>query len=142
VKPEIIITIPGKPIAMVRHRHTKGHTYDPQAEIKEDISWIIHEQWGKALTFPPVPLSGAIGITLHFYMPIAPSLSKKKQTQRLNQPHHTRPDIDNLAKFYLDTCSGTIYYDDAQVYTLKATKTYSHNPRTEIIITQPGEHNE
>ncbi|MBW1678411.1 MAG: RusA family crossover junction endodeoxyribonuclease [Deltaproteobacteria bacterium] len=123
--PEIIITIPGKPIAMVRHRHTKGHTYDPQAEIKEDISWIIHEQWGKALTFPPVPLSGAIGITLHFYMPIAPSLSKKKQTQ-----------------FYLDTCSGTIYYDDAQVYTLKATKTYSHNPRTEIIITQPGEHNE
>lgn len=36
--------------------------------------------------------------------------------------HPTRTDIDNLAKFVLDSLNGVLYTDDRQVVSLKATK--------------------
>jgi Holliday junction resolvase RusA-like endonuclease len=50
----------------------------------------------------------------------------------------TRPDVDKLCRSVLDgvTQSGVIWKDDSQVVSIKATKTYSNEERTEIEITK------
>jgi Holliday junction resolvase RusA-like endonuclease len=35
-----------------------------------------------------------------------------------------KPDIDNIAKIVMDSFSGVVFEDDAQVYDLKVVKTY------------------
>jgi len=128
-----IITIPGNPIPLKRPRLGRYHTYDSQAEIKEAVHWIVKSQ---AEDEPPP--TGPIDIEISFFMPIPRSMSKKKKASLPGQPHIKRPDIDNLIKFYLDVCNKTLYEDDAQIYTLKAIKTYSNDPHTYIEITEGG----
>lgn len=125
---ETLITIPGVPIPLKRHRVSKGRTYDPQSDIKEDIYWIIREQ------IKAFPLKEIVTIELTFFMRIPKSLSKKKQLALDGKPHCKKPDIDNLIKFYLDVCNGVLYKDDSQIYKINATKIYSEKPQTKLII--------
>lgn len=46
----------------------------------------------------------------------------------------SRPDIDNYIKFVMDCLNGIIYKDDSQVVHVEATKIYSTDPQTIIII--------
>jgi len=128
-----LVTIPGQPIPLKRHRTSRGRTYDPQAELKETIFWIIRNQ------IKPDILQEDIKAKLSFFMRIPKYLSNKKKLELLNQPHCKKPDLDNLIKFYLDVCNGLLYKDDAQINTINAKKIYSDNPRTIIEITS-GEH--
>ena len=44
----------------------------------------------------------------------------------------TKPDIDNLVKFYLDAMTGSFWRDDAYVCTIEASKIYSKDGIIEI----------
>jgi Holliday junction resolvase len=50
----------------------------------------------------------------------------------------TRPDVDNLAKFVLDSLNGVLYNDDRQVVSLHVMKVYDHEEpysgSTDVII--------
>ena len=67
-------------------------------------------------------------------MPIPKSLSKKKQHELLNQPHHKKPDLSNLIKFVEDALIGILFVDDRQITTIHATKIYHKIPKTLIKI--------
>jgi len=82
------------------------------------------------------PLEGALKCVLSFYMPIPKSTSKKDVAKMLSGEikHVRKIDLDNAEKQVLDAMNEIVYLDDAQIVSLSATKCYSDNPRTEIII--------
>lgn len=45
-----------------------------------------------------------------------------------------KPDVDNLAKLYLDSANGILWEDDKQISCLKVSKHYSEKPRTVIQV--------
>ena len=125
----ISITIPGKPIPLKRPRLGLGKIYDSQADIKKRTYWEIRNQTDT------IPTSEPVNLSISFFMQIPRSLSNKKKTQLDGKPHSSRPDLDNLIKFYLDVCNGLLYDDDSQIYNISSSKVYSSHPRTEITIT-------
>ena len=149
---EVVITIPGPPIPLKRPRVTKSHTYDPQAEIKEDIYWMIKSQLPHACVptgdqfYSDSQFSlfrGPVALAFTFFMPIPKSTSKKKKQELLNEIplHIKKPDLDNLIKFYCDVSTVALFYDDSQVYNINAIKLYSDEPRTIIKVTYGTENN-
>lgn len=126
------------PIAQKRPRFYRGIVYDPQKIDKRRWKSIISTQMIEngycAIHSEP------IHATLIFYMPIAKSLSKRKQIALDKKPHITRSvgDLDNLIKFVLDVMNDIVYEDDALVYKIEAKKMYDFNPRVEINITCGG----
>ena len=62
-------------------------------------------------------------VSLTFYIPMPKSWSKKKREQMLGKPHKQRPDIDNLAKAFLDA----LLQEDSHVYSLHADKYWANN---------------
>jgi Holliday junction resolvase RusA-like endonuclease len=80
--------------------------------------------------------TGAVYITIDFYLPIPASLSKtekKMVADGLLRPAK-RPDIDNLVKSVLDGLNEVCFDDDKQVVSILANKHYGEIPRTEIEI--------
>lgn len=60
-------------------------------------------------------------LQIEFGMPMANSWSKKKRGMLLGMPHQQKPDIDNLAKAFMDA----LCEDDSYIYKLEATKIWS-----------------
>lgn len=81
-----------------------------------------------AMPHRPSPLlSGAVSLTVRFYLPRPKSLPKRVL-------HHTkRPDVDKLVRSLCDSLKGVIWEDDAQVVKIVATKNYG-DPGCAIVI--------
>lgn len=121
----MIFTIPGNPIPLKRHRHSKSGTYDPQKAEKLYCGLLLKQQYSA------LPLLGPLHLELRFFMPI-PKIPKKYQM--VSMPHYLRPDCDNLIKFILDCANNILYKDDCQISSLFAIKVYDNRTRTEITI--------
>ena len=68
-------------------------------------------------------------VSLIFFIPMAKSWSKKKREQMLGKPHKAKPDIDNLAKAFLDA----LLTEDSYVYSLSAEKYWSNEPSIVVL---------
>ena len=132
----ISFTIPGKPVALKRHRiSARGGMYDPSSTDKKKI-WLQIAKYK-----PKQPLNGDVFIQLIFVLKRPKShyrTGKYKHLLKDNLPeyHSFKPDLDNLVKMILDCISGTdkMIVDDCQVCRIQAEKVYGKNGRTEIII--------
>lgn len=130
------IIIPGRPVAKRRPRFARRGKFvttysDQETEEGRFFLQALQQVRGK-------PLEGPISVVMRFYMPIPKSASKKKkllmgQGQIL---HVKRPDLDNLEKFVSDCLSGVAWVDDSQIFHSDTKKMYSHEPKTEIIISE------
>ena len=71
-----------------------------------------------------------------FYMPVPKAATKKVRQQMIvdEYKHMRRPDLDNLAKFYLDALNGLVFSDDAQICELNLRKVYGMSPSVLIRI--------
>gem|GEM_PF-1131874 len=144
------IIIDGPPIAKKRHKckcvHNHGFVYDPQVKDEmEPIKAEIKRQW-ELHYFDPnseyhqeahtIDRSETIFVSLTFYSPINKSDSNPRKNAKLwGLTRNTeKPDIDNLAKLYLDCMTGIIWPDDRIVASLFATKLYSARPQTIIEV--------
>jgi len=123
------ITIPGNPIPRARPRINKFRTYDPQYKEMKAIKSIIQSQVKEKI-------EGAVTAEFKFFLPIPKSTSKKKRAMMLaNEVKHVKkPDTSNFLKFYEDAMNDIAYHDDSAIWDVKATKVYSDDPRTEIIL--------
>lgn len=74
----------------------------------------------------PVPESGA---HITFFLPLRLSYSRKKRMALLNQPHREKPDIDNLAKAFLDALCD----DDSYISDLRVSKLWANEGRIEVV---------
>ena len=122
--------IHGDPIPLARSRFAHGRVFDPQ-KLKKQL-W-MDELAYQHLTRPF--FSGPLHLDIVFYMPI-PKLSKKIMERIDGAAHYKRPDLDNMLKFVCDTCNGVLVKDDAAFAIINSRKVYSHQPRTEFIITE------
>lgn len=145
------LTIEGEPQAQQRHRSCRrgafSTQYDPSAQAKAIVALRALECVGqnKPLFGPEVPLS----VYIYFYQSPPKDLSKKvdaynrwgafSQERQWIKAHHTRQDLDNLCKFFLDALTGIVYHDDHQIVELMSYKRYSNQPHTEIGITAMSE---
>lgn len=132
------ITIPGNPIAKMRHRHfTRGgyiSTYDPQQEDKKYTQAILKDY------FKNDPLNTRLDVKIDIFLPVSESWSGVKRNHYLWGYGDTKkPDLDNVAKFYLDAGNGVLWADDSQITSLVLNKSYSIHPRTVIMIEEQTE---
>lgn len=123
------------PVAKGRPKFTKrGFAYTPnKTRTFESVVEMSarHAMKGKKL------LSGALILTLAFYLPIPKSWSKAKQEQAVNgevKPT-VRPDLDNYVKAIMDSMNRAVYADDCQITDFGPTKKrYSRQPHIEITV--------
>ena len=124
-----------KPLSQKRHKArragNKVFIYDPSSKDKDSFK-------KECVEFKPrYPLEGAISVSMVFSMPRHKSHYRSCKYSHLlkdNAPklHISKPDIDNLIKFYLDAMTGSFWRDDAYVCTIEASKIYSKEGLIEI----------
>lgn len=120
----IYFEIPGDPIALKRHRHTKsGFSYDPSKNDKADfLAKCMNNK-------PSKPFTKAVALELEFIFTRPKSHFGTGRNSGVLKPsapefHTKRPDLDNLIKFVEDALNGVFYTDDRQIMYVGATKTY------------------
>jgi Holliday junction resolvase RusA-like endonuclease len=130
--------IPGPPIAQARPRLSmRGefqHVYDPNGKDKKNtknelLSLISQSSYTKP--------EGNISVSLVFKLPIPKTYTKKKNIDAINgilKP--TKQDLDNLIKYILDASNSILWDDDRNIDVIHASKEFSQEPCTEIIIEQ------
>jgi Holliday junction resolvase RusA-like endonuclease len=129
------IIIDGNPTAMPRPRFTKtGRTYYPKSvqETKERITKAIKDA-AVCNSWQMPDKKQPLKVTMQF---VHPRINRNKSAQRTYKT--TRPDIDNIAKMYLDCCTrAEIWFDDNQVCILELSDHYAgiyEEAHTTIII--------
>ena len=131
----IQFTIPGKPIALKRHRPSaRGGMYDPSSKDKKQ-TWLQIAKYK-----PKRPIAGDVYLKLIFYMPRPKHHYRTGKYKHLLKDsykdiiyHSVVPDLDNLVKFICDVMNKGFYIDDSQICILQAEKLYGEK-RTEVTI--------
>ena len=129
------VKIKMRPLAQQRHKARRAGNrvimYDPSSKDKDRFK----EQCAEFA--PKHPLEGAISVSMVFLMPRPKSHYRGGRFSHLLKStaptrHVSRPDLDNIIKFYLDAMTGMFWRDDAFVCTIEASKTYSSEGSVEI----------
>jgi len=105
--------------------------YDPSSKDKEKFRKECTE------FEPKHPLEEALSVSMIFNMPRPKSHYRAGRYSHLLKPdapklHTSKPDIDNLVKFYLDSMTGAFWKDDSIVCALEAKKVYAEEGSVEI----------
>lgn len=110
--------------------------YDPCAKDKLRVMRNLKSQLAEICKDYDIQEADYFHVELRFHFPVPASASRKQRNSRLwgLEKYTSKPDLDNLEKFYLDCMNGMIYSDDALVTNLSSSKYYSFTPRTEIFI--------
>ena len=124
----MIIAVEGNPLPLQRARSGKQGFYDPQMIAKRNFAYIVKEQ------YKDPPITTAIALTLDFYFAMPNSWSKKKKKLMEGKPHLDKKDIDNLAKYVLDSLNYIVWEDDCLISDLHATKIWAKKGLTKIEI--------
>jgi Holliday junction resolvase RusA-like endonuclease len=82
------------------------------------------------------PLETPVGVFLYIRLPVPQSYSKKRTEACLAGAERPakKPDIDNIAKAFLDAMNGVVYLDDTQVVDLHIKKLYSAVAGVDVAI--------
>jgi len=144
----MIIELVGDPIPKARHRYFIRHgaicSYDPQEEAKNATRHLLaakfrdqlnHEDRKISIEASNLTRSNVFKVDLYFGLPIPKSATQSERSLLLwIGEANTKPDVDNLAKFYLDCANGILWPDDKQVVSLTVKKSFTDKPKTVIKI--------
>lgn len=125
--------LPGDPLAKLRPRFCRRGdgvgTYNPQ-KWEQRLT-----QFEMKKTFIE-PTDRPTKVSMSFYMPVPMSYTRRKTHGALwgTYKHSCRPDIDNLAKYYLDAGNGVLWADDGLITSLFVRKFYSCKPGVRITV--------
>jgi Holliday junction resolvase RusA-like endonuclease len=75
-------------------------------------------------------------LDLVFYIKMPKSWSKKKKLEMRGKPHMQKPDLDNIAKAFIDALAKDVDWDDCEVYSLRAKKIWGDVGLIKIITKQ------
>lgn len=120
--------IPGTPTAWQRARRNGRRYFDGQEKDKLKIA-AFAKHAGIA------PVRGHLILTLGFYFNRPKKLGRAYGAGAV--PMGCRPDVDNLIKIIGDGLNGVAWFDDAQIWEVRARKWYHElngSARTEIHI--------
>jgi Holliday junction resolvase RusA-like endonuclease len=144
----MIFSIPGDPIPQARPRFCmqgrKPIVRDPNRADKIPVRLAMKQALFTAMNSDiqhialdacGLATSDTYSVEMHFRFATPKSWSDKKSRSKINQPHNSKPDIDNLIKFYLDCASGILWLDDRMVTQIMASKAYGLSAQTIITVT-------
>ena len=125
----------GAPVAWKRpfHKLIGGRViiFDSQKKEKEQARWQMRSHFNSNhLITCPVDVE----MTFCFKVPSSTSKARKREMLVGMAKHMTKPDVDNLQKFYLDCLTGCVLLDDCLVFSIRATKLYSEDECVRIYI--------
>lgn len=133
---KIQFTVRGNPLPLRRHRTSRGFMYNPSQKAQDCFRDCVYQLLGSNesdLTTIYPPTSDLVRVVLVFYMkrPNHHFRSAKRGPGRLRAKapatfSYTRTDVDNLAKFVLDSLNAVCFVDDHQVVSLHVTKLYDN----------------
>jgi Holliday junction resolvase RusA-like endonuclease len=81
-------------------------------------------------------LETPVSVFLYVRLPVPQSYSKKRREACLSgfEKPCKKPDIDNIAKTYLDAMNRVIFVDDTQVIGLHVTKVYAAEAGVDVMV--------
>jgi Holliday junction resolvase RusA-like endonuclease len=81
-------------------------------------------------------LETPVTVAIYITVPIPASYSKKRREACLSGSERPtkKPDIDNIAKCYLDAMQDIVFLNDTQVLTLHITKVYGTVGMVEVMV--------
>ena len=129
----------GEPVGKGRPRFAKRgnfvSTYTPQKTktYEDEIRMMARAAMGSS-----EPLDTPVTVAIYIRVGIPASFSKQKHKDALEgtlKPTK-KPDIDNIAKCFLDGMNDIVYLDDKQVVNLHITKVYAETPAVEVMVTE------
>jgi Holliday junction resolvase RusA-like endonuclease len=129
---QVIFTVKGDPVGKQRPRFSRGRTYTPKKTV--DYETIIASKASQAMGSSE-PLQTPVAIFIWISHAIPASYSKKRKEACLNGlDWPKKPDLDNVAKAYLDAMNGIVYKDDVQVVKLRVSKRYDTDSRVDVLV--------
>ena len=130
----INMTIPGepKPWQVFIRRGAPSVGYLAYKAYQLNIQARVKEHWRGRPPLEETPLE----IRLRFFRGYPNRLPKKPELyqQRVIEALCRKPDVDNLVKGAIDGIKGIVFKDDNMVVKVIAEKSFSHDPRTTIVI--------
>lgn len=122
----------------IRHRRSQYRMYDPLHKYKKIMVDKLNECLNEEeLNFIKENKDNAIDFEIHMYTdPFKKSVSIKNILYKLLgiKLRTEKPDVDNFVKTAFDVMNGIFWTDDAQIVTLKASKSYSRDFNNNTII--------
>ena len=129
--------VEGNPVGKGRPRFARRgnfvSTYSPTKT--RDYESVIKDAAQKAMGSNEL-LETPVTVAIYITVPIPQSYSKKRTEACLNGSERPikKPDIDNIAKCFLDAMNQVVYLDDTQVLTLHVTKVYGTVGMVEVMV--------
>lgn len=136
-------TIEDKPHSQARPRLGRsGCVYDPSFQVKKRIKEELTIQWADTIEKNGMKWKSAFDSCLEYHLEMEftffpPSSCGEKEAARKLWgfiPYTKKPDLDNMAKLYLDCLVPDILKDDKLVTKLSVSKSYGQEDKTEIKI--------
>jgi Holliday junction resolvase RusA-like endonuclease len=129
--------VEGNPIGKGRPKFARrGNFVSAYTPTKtRDYESVIKEAAQKAMGSNEL-LETPVTVAIYITVPIPQSYSKKRSEACLNGSEKPikKPDIDNIAKCFLDAMNEIVYKDDTQVLTLHITKVYGTVGMVEVMV--------
>jgi len=151
--------IRGRPRPLQRHRTSRGFMYNPSYKFQTSFRSLVHDMFftgmdnngvivddGDCEDLPPMfAPDKSLAVTIAFRMkrPKKHFVGSKQESGRLREKDScqitlSKTDVDNLAKFVLDSLIGVMYEDDRQIISLHVTKLFDNDDAclgsTEVCI--------
>ncbi len=98
--------------------------YDPKGTVKKKYRELLIEAGAYNYKEPVSP--GLFACYVSYTVP--KSLSKPKKKGRIDEGHKVKPDIDNVAKFYMDLLQDITMPSDQNISALRCEKMYGEMP--------------
>lgn len=130
-------TIPGKPQAKARARHTRmGNVYTTAQTVNYEKHVRTCFQLAKMSKAYQIARDCAILIAIEAIFPIPVSWTKGKKADALagKIAHTSKPDWDNIGKIITDALNDVAWKDDSQIRSATVTKTYGAEPKVIVRI--------
>ena len=133
----VMYTVYGEPVGKGRPRFARRgnfvSTYTPQKTktYEDEIRMMAKAAMGSS-----EPLDTPVTVAIYIRVGIPASFSKQKRKDALAgiiKPTK-KPDLDNVAKCFLDSMNEIVYLDDKQVVNLHVTKVYAETPAVEVMV--------
>ena len=127
----------GRPRATIRCGHAAVYERAEDKSYKGLIQFhAMKAMENKGLSSPICPDDIGFQVSLIAVKAIPKSFTKKnskKAFEGLMAPQ-TKPDLDNIAKSYLDALNGIVWKDDSAVTSLSVSKVYGESNLVSVII--------
>lgn len=127
----------GRPRAAVRGKHATVYESADDRSYKGLIQFRAlkrAEELGVELPLEPGTLGFCVSIIVVKAIPKSyPAKRREKALAGYIAPQ-TKPDLDNVAKIYLDALNGVVWKDDSSVTKLIVTKVFGSSDKVRVLI--------